>query len=150
MDKHYTVMALLVTEDTPHRVLLVENRKHKRWLPPGGHQESGENPLEAAIREVREEVGIDITKHLPKPTIIDNEATIIPLPARLIEVKIPPRGNEPAHYHLDFLYVVHVPESLKVTKNNHELVSAAWLSLEDTADIFVPEDIRRILIQEMK
>jgi 8-oxo-dGTP diphosphatase len=31
------------------------------WSPPGGHIDFGETPEETAIRETREEVGIDIT-----------------------------------------------------------------------------------------
>jgi len=35
--------------------------KHKIWLAPGGHVELDEDPEEAALREVKEEVGIPIT-----------------------------------------------------------------------------------------
>lgn len=35
------------------------------WATPGGGMEPGETPLEAAIREVREELGIDVTLEGP-------------------------------------------------------------------------------------
>lgn len=42
-------------------VLLRKHDKYKMWLPPGGHIELDEDPSEAATREVKEEVGLDIT-----------------------------------------------------------------------------------------
>lgn len=43
------------------RVLLRMHDKHKIWLSVGGHVELDEDFNQAAIREVKEEVGLDIT-----------------------------------------------------------------------------------------
>ncbi|MEM3775091.1 MAG: NUDIX hydrolase, partial [Candidatus Micrarchaeaceae archaeon] len=42
------------------RLLLIRHRKLGIWVYPGGHLEDGENPMECAKREVKEETGIDI------------------------------------------------------------------------------------------
>ena len=42
------------------RVLLHQHKKYKTWFPLGGHIEADEFPHEAAIREVKEESGLDI------------------------------------------------------------------------------------------
>ncbi len=42
------------------KVLLVFNKKLNKWLQPGGHIEYNEIPTETAIRETKEETGIDI------------------------------------------------------------------------------------------
>lgn len=42
-------------------VLLRIHDKYKIWLAPGGHVELNEDPAEAALREVKEEVGLDVT-----------------------------------------------------------------------------------------
>ncbi len=41
-------------------VLLRMHEKYHMWLVPGGHIELDEDPVEAALREVKEEVGLDI------------------------------------------------------------------------------------------
>ena len=41
-----------------NRVLVIEHRRLKTWLPIGGELEQGETPLEAAARELREETGM--------------------------------------------------------------------------------------------
>ncbi len=43
-----------------NRVLLRMHDKYKNWLPPGGHIELDEDPNQAAIREAKKEVGLDI------------------------------------------------------------------------------------------
>ena len=42
------------------KVLLMFNKKLNKWLQPGGHIEYTETPAETAIRETKEETGIDI------------------------------------------------------------------------------------------
>lgn len=53
----FTVEVFIVHKN---RVLLRMHEKAKRWLGPGGHIELDEDPIEAAYREVKEEVGLDI------------------------------------------------------------------------------------------
>ena len=43
------------------KVLLHLHKKYKTWFPLGGHIEADEFPHEAAIREVKEESGFDVT-----------------------------------------------------------------------------------------
>jgi 8-oxo-dGTP pyrophosphatase MutT (NUDIX family) len=43
-----------------NKVLLRKHDKYKIWLSVGGHIELDEDPVQAAIREVKEEVGLDI------------------------------------------------------------------------------------------
>ncbi|HEY5910388.1 MAG TPA: NUDIX domain-containing protein [Verrucomicrobiae bacterium] len=43
-----------------HRVLLVHHRALNHWLPVGGHIELDEDPETAALREVKEESGLEV------------------------------------------------------------------------------------------
>lgn len=54
----FTVEVFVVYKD---KVLLRKHDKYKKWLSVGGHIELNEDPNQAAIREVKEEIGLDIT-----------------------------------------------------------------------------------------
>lgn len=53
----FTVAIFVVHEG---RVLLIHHRKLDKWLPLGGHIELEEDPEQAALREAREESGLDV------------------------------------------------------------------------------------------
>ena len=53
----FAVAAYIVFEN---KVLLVDHKKLKTWMPVGGHIELNEDPVEALVREVREESGLDV------------------------------------------------------------------------------------------
>ena len=42
------------------KILLIHNRKLDKWLPLGGHIELDEDPEQAALREAKEESGLDV------------------------------------------------------------------------------------------
>ena len=52
----FTVEVFVVYKNT---VLLRKHDKYKVWLSVGGHVEIDEDPNQAAIREVKEEAGLD-------------------------------------------------------------------------------------------
>jgi 8-oxo-dGTP pyrophosphatase MutT (NUDIX family) len=54
----YTVEVFIVHNN---KVLLRKHDKYGIWLGVGGHIELDEDPIEAAIRECKEEVGLDVT-----------------------------------------------------------------------------------------
>ena len=43
-----------------HKILLIHHRKLDKWLPLGGHIELDEDPEIAALREAKEESGLDV------------------------------------------------------------------------------------------
>ena len=42
------------------KILLIHHRKLDKWLPLGGHIELDEDPEQAALREAKEESGLDV------------------------------------------------------------------------------------------
>lgn len=54
------VAAGMVFTDTNDRVLLVKPTYNEVWHLPGGVVENGESPADAAVREVREELGLEV------------------------------------------------------------------------------------------
>lgn len=53
----FTVAIFVVHEG---KVLLIHHRNLDRWLPLGGHIELDEDPEQAALREAKEESGLDV------------------------------------------------------------------------------------------
>jgi 8-oxo-dGTP pyrophosphatase MutT (NUDIX family) len=55
----YTATGVLLFDDAG-RVMLVEPVYKDYWDIPGGYVETGETPVQACVREVREELSIDV------------------------------------------------------------------------------------------
>jgi 8-oxo-dGTP diphosphatase len=54
---------IVLREVSPPLVAIVRLRKNKAWVLPKGKLKPGEEPLDAARREVMEETGHDVTVH---------------------------------------------------------------------------------------
>ena len=58
-----SVSSAIFIEDEQGRLLLLQQaaeRKGHRWGPPAGGMEAHENPIMGALREAREEIGVEI------------------------------------------------------------------------------------------
>ncbi|MEJ7630816.1 MAG: NUDIX domain-containing protein, partial [Nocardioidaceae bacterium] len=54
------VAVTAVVLDDARRVLMIQRTDNDLWAIPGGAQEVGETSTEAAVREVREETGLNV------------------------------------------------------------------------------------------
>jgi 8-oxo-dGTP pyrophosphatase MutT (NUDIX family) len=57
-DKIDFTVAIFIVHDG--KILLIHHRKLDKWLPLGGHIELDEDPEQAALREAKEESGLDV------------------------------------------------------------------------------------------
>ena len=53
----FTVAIFIVQNE---KILLIHHRKLDKWLPLGGHIELDEDPEQSALREAKEESGLDV------------------------------------------------------------------------------------------
>ncbi len=148
-EKHYTATVFVLSDTKPTKTLLIHHRKYDKWMPPGGHQDPHENPIEAAARETFEETGVDVAATIGALERVDAGASFIPRPQYLLEEgPIPARDDQPEHYHLDQVYVVRVPEQV-VSHNQAESHDIGWFTLEETEKLDTFDNVHFILRKEM-
>jgi 8-oxo-dGTP pyrophosphatase MutT (NUDIX family) len=147
--KHYTASVLIINQEQPTKTLLMRHPKLDTWMCPGGHQESYENPLEAAIRETKEETGLDISKCFEPTVTLDERANLLPMPNYILEELIDTRGDEPSHYHTDIVYSVHVPEK-ELIHRQRESNELRWFTAAELDSLSIFDNLRILLKREMK
>lgn len=143
-EKHFTAGALLITKASPKKALLRFHPKQLTWFQPGGHIESFENPIEAAIREVKEEVGIDISFFKEKIEKSGDDATFLPKPDYFLEEIIPAHGDEPAHFHLDLIYIIEIDEQ-PFKAGEGETKKLGWFTKEEAKELYLFENTKKML-----
>lgn len=119
---HITASGWVLSKGRTH-VLLILHGIHKIFLVPGGHVDPGETALQAAIREVGEEVGLyDLV--VLTCDIFDLDIHRIPANAK---------KNEPEHWHIDVRFAFWDDKGQTVRLQEEECLSYKWNSVIDLA-----------------
>lgn len=127
------------------KILLRKHDKFHMWMSVGGHIELDEDPAEAAVREVKEEVGLDVTlfdAYEPKiPDFTDGSRRV--LAPRFINRH---RINE-THEHVAMVYFATTESTdVAIPDDSHETVHEDdwnWFTLEELDQLDdCPENIK--------
>lgn len=123
------------------RVLLLRHRRYGKWLPPGGHLMPGELPDDAAVREVREETGLEVV-------LTGERGLPLAEPRQLVR----PEGIQlevvgPGHEHIDLIYFARARPAgeggeAPPLSPNGEAEAIGWFSLEELERMDLTEEIR--------
>lgn len=100
--RHFTATGFAVQDGA---TLLHWHGKLGMWLPPGGHVEENEDPVQAVLREVKEETGIAVEVVPTGDFEYDHTYPVqIPPPLTILieDIDDPVDGF---HQHIDFIYV---------------------------------------------
>lgn len=114
---HLTGSAWIV-DPSRRRTLLTLHRKLGKWLQLGGHADGEAHLSEVALRETREESGLESVR-LVSADLFD-----------LDRHWIPERRGDAGHHHYDFRFLVEADDRapLIVGDESHQL---AWVDLDD-------------------
>jgi 8-oxo-dGTP pyrophosphatase MutT (NUDIX family) len=146
-----TVSGFVVHEG---RVALHWHRKIGKWLPAGGHIEAGEDPVEAVVREVREEFGLEAEiMTVAQRVAYDGGPGQKEPPVTILEYE-----PEPDHFHVDLVYFLHAhngfpgishdPENPVHWLDSADLLTGVWT--QDGVERTIPPDVQALALEAIR
>jgi 8-oxo-dGTP pyrophosphatase MutT (NUDIX family) len=116
--------------------LLTHHAKLDRWLQLGGHADGDSDVLRVALREAREESGLEEVR---------------PVAGEIFDVdahQIPARGSVPAHVHYDirFLFEADREAPLRMTSESKGL---AWVGLTRIHELNTDASVMRMVAKSL-
>ena len=124
MIRHFNVTTYIYDPENK-KFLFILHKKLNKWVAPGGHIEDNENPEVAALREAKEETGLD---------------------ARLIGNRYPEKSDlicpygiqlniiSDEHEHFDLIYLAFPVVDTAITLNKKESHDIKWFTLDEITD----------------
>ena len=129
---HMTASSMIFNE-TGDKVLMAYHNIYRSWSWTGGHADGEQDMLAVALREAREETGIQ---------------TLAPISRELAAVDVLPvwghvkRGRYvSAHQHLNFSYLLLAPETEKLHVKEDENSQVGWIPVERLRDMVSEPDM---------
>ncbi len=113
-------------------------------VPPGGHIEPGELPQEAAIREAREEAGLNIELYDSDPDFKPKgNARKLICPVHMLLENI-----TPDHQHIDAIFFAASATS-KLKPGKGESADLKWYTKQEVETTPMPDDVRILALEAL-
>lgn len=132
---HVTGSAWII-DSTRTRTLLTHHFKLDRWLQLGGHADGDADILRVALREAREESGIEGVRPLSEAIF---DVDVHPIPAR---------GTEPRHLHYDVRFLLEADAAVPLVVSG-ESKALAWVALADITEYTTEQSIIRMVTKSL-
>ena len=129
---HLTASAFII-DPQAEKILLHHHRRLNRWLQMGGHLDHGESPREAALREAREESGLQ---------------ELAPANEEIFDVDvhtIPSGKGEPDHIHYDLRYLFTASVDGELKRSEEESNELRWFDFDEAEKAMNEEASSRVL-----
>lgn len=130
----HLVSYFLVFSPEQFKVLLVDHKKAGLWLPSGGHVEPDEDPKDAVVREVKEELGIEADFLFENPLFVSVTKTV---------------GNIAQHTDVSLWYVLKWNPEDPLTYDKEEFNQIQWFRIDEipyeTSDPYLRRFIEKMI-----
>ncbi|NOQ55232.1 MAG: NUDIX domain-containing protein [Nanohaloarchaea archaeon] len=136
----FAATAYIIFKD---KVLLINHPKIKRWLPVGGKVDPDETPDQAVLREIKEEVGLDV-KIMARKEVLSN---------KVVSYRYAQLEDLGKKFHFDFIY--YARSDIDTIKLDAEISEAKWFTYTDYLKIKdelfddVKKELEIIYLQEI-
>lgn len=125
----FTVAIFVVHEG---KILLIHHKQLNMWLPLGGHIELDEDPEQAALREAKEESGLDVELIGDRPPTTEPGCRALIAP-RFLDIH---RINE-THEHIGMIYWAR-PVNGQISLAEQEHHAIRWANAAELEELAPP------------
>ena len=153
LERHFTATGFVVQDGA---TLLHWHAKLRAWMPPGGHVMPNEDPVQAVLREVAEETGIQVEVvsvgsiewDLHHPTLVAPPLTIM-----VEDIDDPVDGP---HQHIDFIYVCRPAAPVGAAPDqwqwvtSEQLAAGVPLARDGWPGVPPPDDVRLLAAEAFR
>lgn len=142
---HFTSSAWVVNKERT-KILMIYHNIYKSWAWPGGHADGEEDLLNVAIREVKEETGVE------KVTKVTEE--ILSLEIITVNGHVKRGKYVSSHVHLNVVYLLEVDEKETLKIKEDENSGVKWINIEDvekaSEEKWIVENVYKKIIEKLK
>ena len=134
---HFTGSAWIVSPDKEY-ILMTHHKKLGMWLQLGGHADGEQNLFEVALREAKEESGIE--------SFIYSDEEIFDVDIH----KIPNSKGSIGHMHYDIRFLLEADPASSNIVVSEESYDVAWIPFQKVLDLNSEPSIERMLKKTMQ
>ena len=142
---HFTASAWVVNKERT-KVLMIYHNIYKSWAWTGGHADGESDLLSVAVREVKEETGVENVK------VLDDD--IFSLEIVCVNGHIKRGKYVSSHVHLNVTYLLEVDESETLRIKEDENSGVKWVPIDEvevaSTERWVKEKVYRKLNEKLK
>ena len=142
---HFTASSWVVNKERT-KVLMIYHNIYQSWAWTGGHADGEENLLSTAIRELKEETGVENVK------VLDED--IFSLEIICVNGHVKKGKYVSSHVHLNLTYLLEVDEKEILRVKEDENRGVKWVNIEDVEKVsnekWIVENVYKKLNEKLK
>ena len=123
---HFTASSWVVNKEKT-KVLMIYHNIYKSWAWTGGHADGESDLLKTAIRELKEETGVENVK------VLNDD--IFSLEIICVNGHVKRRKYVSSHVHLNLTYLLEVDENETIRVKEDENSGVKWVNIEDVEKV---------------